>query len=164
MTTTSQSPLPAGAGETRVVRTGEPPESLIRRIIGFVGWVLSGFGFFSVRRQHSKSEEIVLYAVHQSFYVWALVLTGFIGALWVRHWPGSAGAWGWIYIWVLLYTLITLIYDMSSMKFLLWVGIFTFIWLIGRYFEDMKYVPLVQDFHIFIVALRPHLDAGFALV
>ena len=28
----------------------------------------------------------------------------------------------------------------------------------------MKYVPLVQDFHIFIVALRPHLDAGFALV
>jgi hypothetical protein len=166
MTTTSEIPpsSPSNAGATTIVRTGQPRESLIKRIIGFIGWVLSGFGLFSVRRQHSKSEEIVLYAVHQAFYLWALILVGFIGGACVRHWPNTGGAWGWIYVWMVLYTLVTLLYDMNTMKFLLWVGIFSFLWLIGRYLQDMQYIPVLTHVAAMFRGLHPHLDPGFAMV
>ena len=159
------SPTPAVPGSS-VVRPGKPAESLPARVIGFVGWVLSGFGLFTRFRRgaHSKTEEVVVYAVHQSFFLWALIIIGFLGAFGVRHWPGSAGFWGWIYIWTLLYTLVTLLYDMSTMKFLLWVGIFSFLWLIGRYLEDMQYIPLVSRFAAALRGMHPQLNVGFAMV
>jgi hypothetical protein len=162
---TMSTPSPAVPGSS-VVRTGKPAESLFSRIFGFIGWVLSGFGLLTRFRQgtHSKTEEVVVYAVHQSFYLWALVLVGFIGAMFVHHWPGSAGFWGWIYIWMLLYTLVTLLYDMSTMKFLLWVGIFSFLWLIGRYLEDMQWVPVLSRFASALRAMHPQLNVGFAMV
>jgi hypothetical protein len=166
MTTTSDpTPAAAAAPATTTIRPGAPKESFIKRIIGFAGWIFSGFGLLTRYRSnaHMKSEEVVLYAVHQSFFLWALVLVGFIGAFWVGHWPGSAVVWGWLYLWTLLYTLVTVIYDMSTLKFLLWVGIFSFLWLISRYLEDVRAIPILTQLGAYLRNLHPRLDHGFAM-
>src|SRR3954469_20409192 len=80
----------------------------VKRFFGFLGWVLTGFGLIGALRRRqagrSKAEEIVLYTVHRSFYLWGLILMGFVGAFCVRHYPGGEQVWGWIYVFVLLYT------------------------------------------------------------
>jgi len=131
-----------------------------RRAISFTAWVATGFGLFASRRR--KPDEIVLYAVHQSFFLWALLLAGFIGAACVKTWPGTEVMWGWIYLWVLLYTLVSLLFDVNTGKFLLWFGVFSFIWLAARYIEDLKHVPVVSHFFRYFHELRPALDPGFA--
>src|SRR4051812_21985868 len=73
----------------------------IKRVFAFLGWVLSGFGLihlFSGRKTAggTKAEEIVVYTVHQSFYLWAIILVGFVAAACVNHWPATAIAWGWV--------------------------------------------------------------------
>jgi len=131
-----------------------------RRIFGFCWWVLTGFGLFS--RRSKNSDEIVVYAVHQSFFLWALLLTGFIGAACVKHWPASEVVWGWLYLWILLYTLVSLLFDVNTSKFLLWFGVFCFIWLAARYMEDLKHVPVVSHVLLYFHNLKPALDPGFA--
>jgi hypothetical protein len=102
--------------------------------------------------------------VPRSFFLWAVILTGFVGAALVRHYPGTAVLWGWVYIWVLLYTFVTLIFDTSTLKFLLWAGIFTFVWLISKYFEDVRNLYLLSGAFDHMRSLRPSLDPGFAAV
>ena len=101
MTTTSE-PSPSGLPAASVTRRDVPKESLVKRIFSFLGWLLTGFGLLGHLRRTSRenSEEIVVYAVHQSFFLWALVLVGFVGAEFVRHW-GHAVIWGWLYVWSL---------------------------------------------------------------
>ncbi len=123
---------------------------------------MTGFGLLTTRRRRASAEEIVVYSVHQSFFLWALLLAGFVGAECVKHWPGSAHVWGWIYLAVLLYTLVTLLFDVNTTKFLLWLGVFGFIWLAARYVEDLKHVPVVSGFAHYFGALHPSLDVGFA--
>src|SRR4051812_3540413 len=74
----------------------------VRRILGFLGWILSGFGllgFFTRRRAGGrKGEEIVIYTVHQSFYLWLIILVGFVGGECVKHSLGSPLLWGWVWV------------------------------------------------------------------
>ena len=63
----------------------------IRRIFAFLAWILTGFGlvgYFTRRKTGAtKAEEIVVYTVHQSFYLWAIILVGFVASACVNHWP-----------------------------------------------------------------------------
>ncbi len=158
-TTTTIETAPA-APPVRV--TSSPRVGWTRRIFGFLGWLLTGFGLFSTPRRRNKNEEIVVYAVHQSFFLWALLLTGFVGAECVKHWSGSAPVWGWVYLWVLLYTFVSVLFDVNTSKFLLWFGIFAFLWLAARYMEDLNHVPVVSSFVAYFRGLHPKLDPGFA--
>ena len=58
---------------------------VITRFFGFIGWVFTGFGLLGVlRRRHSasiKSDEIILHSVHRAFFLWFLILTGFVGRI-----------------------------------------------------------------------------------
>src|SRR4051794_25341568 len=116
----------------------------VKRVFGFIGWVLTGFGLIGYFRRRqtgaTRAEEIVVYTVHRSFYLWSLILVGFVGAFCVNHWDASKHTWGWIYIFVLLYTIASLLFDMSTMKALLWGGIFLLIWIASKYLEDMKHL------------------------
>src|SRR5947209_7638877 len=71
----------------------------LRRLLAFVVWVLSGFGLLGLLRRRRtarfKTEEVVVYCVHRSFFLWAMILTGFVGAAAVRH-HGNPVVWGWI--------------------------------------------------------------------
>ncbi|CAN5478862.1 hypothetical protein BH10PLA1_BH10PLA1_14800 [soil metagenome] len=153
------SPTPVGQPVVQV-RPGVHRAPFWRRLIGFVAWIATGFGLFA-RRKH-KQDEIVVYAVHQSFFLWALLLAGFVGSACVKQWPGSNIVWGWIYLWVLLYTLASLLFDVNTGKFLLWFGILCFIWLAARYMEDLKHVPVVSQFLRYFRESKPGLDPGFA--
>src|SRR5947209_2924022 len=139
----------------------------LKRLAAFIGWLLSGFGLLAfLKRRRSarfKIEEIVVYCVPESFFLWAIILTGFIAAAAVRH-HGNPILWGWVYVWVLLYTLLTLLFDISSKKFLLWTGIFAFVWVASRYLEDLKHLHVLSQVTGYLKRLQPKLDPGMASV
>jgi hypothetical protein len=138
----------------------------IKRVLAFIAWILSGFGlvgYFARRRGGSTtSEGIVVYTVHRSFYLWALILAGFVSAACVKHWPGSGTAWGWIYVFVLLFTIATLLFDVSTLKAMLWGGIFLLLWIASKYLEDMKHLTVLSGVWSYLANLRPTLDPGTA--
>jgi hypothetical protein len=142
----------------------------LKRVGAFAVWVLTGFGLLghllgrSRAASRGKPEEIVVYTVPRAFFLWALILVGFVAAAWVRHDPHTAVLWGWVYVWVLLYTFVTLVFDTSTWKFLLWAGIATLVWLTSKYLEDVRDMYLLSGVLAYLRDLHPRLDAGFATV
>jgi hypothetical protein len=65
---------------------------------------------------------------------------------------------------VLLYFLVTLLYDFSARKLGLWVLIFTLIWLASKYVEDIKNVAVLSSLFNYLAVLEPKLDPGTATV
>jgi hypothetical protein len=147
-------------------RTGIVPA--VRRALAFFGWVFTGFGLVSLFRRSKgrggASEAIVVYTVHPSFYLWAIILLGFVASACVNHWPGSAVAWGWAYVLVLLCTIMTLLFDVSTLKALLWGGIFCLVWIASKYLEDMKGMTILSGVGRYLAGLHPRLDPGTASV
>jgi len=140
--------------------------SAITRIGPFLGWWFTRFGLIPMLL-HGKSrraDEIVTYSVHRSFFLWAIILTGFIGALCVHEFPGSALIWGWIYLFVVLYTFVTLLYDVSTPRALIWGGIVLLIWISSRYLEKVRGMILLTGVFHFLRSLHPTLNPGFAIV
>jgi len=140
----------------------------VKKLFAFAWWLLTGFGLlthlFGRKSARSRQEEIVIYCVPRSFFLWAIILTGFVASILVRLYPGTAVVWGWIYIWVLLYTFVTLLFDVNTFKFLLWAGIFTLVWLTSKYLEDVRDWYLLSGAFHHMRSLRPELNAGFASV
>jgi len=138
----------------------------------FTLWLFSGFGLVpalwsmlrSRRNSRSKAEEISVYCVHRSFYLWAMILSGFVASAAVVHYPHSATVWGWAYIAVVLYTLATLLFDVGTLRLLLWTGIVALLWLTCRYLEDLKHVAVLSSLTAYLKHLHPRLDPGTALV
>jgi hypothetical protein len=146
-------------------RVGHSPHGL-RRLLQFVLWVVSGFGLLGLfgRRRHYKVQEVVVYSMHRGFFLWALIFTGFVGAAVVHRWPGAAVAMGWVYVWVLVYTFLTVLFDVSMARVILWLGIFAFGWLASKYLEELKHWQVLSPVMVFLRGLRPALNPGFALV
>jgi hypothetical protein len=151
----------------------QPRRSLtrgVKRLLGFALWVLSGFGllgFLLRRKSKARMEEIVVYSVPRSFFLWGLVAIGFAGAAIVRHYGADSHAahvWGWVYVWALLYTIVTLAFDVSTWRFFLWTMIFAFVWLISKYLEDVRDMYLLSGVFAYLRGLKPVLNAGFATV
>ncbi len=151
---------------TSAPSSGGRAVSAITRIGPFLGWLFTGFGLIPMLL-HGKSrraDEIVTYSVHRSFFLWAIILTGFIGALCVHEFPGSALIWGWIYLFVVLYTFVTLLYDVSTPRALIWGGIVLLIWISSRYLEKVRGMILLTGVFHFLRSLHPTLNPGFAIV
>ncbi len=166
ITTTMDSETPPALRQRTVVRSA-PRRSVVSRLAGFFGWVLTGFGAFSIfkkKGQHFSTEEIVVYCVHRSFFLWPLILIGFVGGWIVNHHPAAAVIMGWIYIWVLLATMVTLLFDVGTWKLLLWAGIFLFAWFLSKYFEELRHLILLSWVRQYLRSLQPALDPGFAVV
>src|SRR5690349_13237927 len=115
-------PPPSAPPVTVVPEKGGGFGAGVKRIFSFIAWVLSGFGLIHAFRRRqtgaTRAEEIVVYTVHRSFYVWSLILIGFVGSFCVRHFGHPTG-WGWIYVLVLLYTFAAMMFDVSTFKALL---------------------------------------------
>ncbi len=151
---------------TSAPSSGGRAVSAITRIGPFLAWLFTGFGLIPMLL-HGKSrraDEIVTYSVHRSFFLWAIILTGFIGALCVHEFPGSALIWGWIYLFVVLYTFVTLLYDVSTPRALIWGGIVLLIWISSRYLEKVRGMILLTGVFHFLRSLHPTLNPGFAIV
>lgn len=168
----STSPIPAPAPAPAPAVTVVPGKSVgftggIKRIFSFIAWVLSGFGLIGAfRRRQSgavRAEEIIVYTVHRSFYVWSLILAGFVGSSCVNHFGHQVG-WGWIYVLVLLYTIAAMMFDVSTFKALLWGGIFLLVWITSKYLEQVKHVVFLSGIANYLRGLHPKLDPGTASV
>lgn len=138
---------------------------IFKRAIGFTIWVGSGFGLLTLllRGKGKASETAVVYTVHPTFYLWLLIVSGFVGAGLVHRFPGWEGALGWIYLWAVVYTFASLLFDLSTARLLFWVGIFCFLWLGSSYLENLKHLPVVTHVVTYFRSLHPRFDTGFAL-
>jgi hypothetical protein len=166
ITTTAATPA---AVHMEAVRTHGGFLASVKRMFSFLAWVLSGFGLIGHlvgrrRRGAHRTEEIVVYTVHPSFYLWLIILVGFVAAPCVTRWPGTATAWGWAYVFALIYTIVTLLFDISTLKALLWGGIFLLLWLASTYLEDLKHLTVLSGVWRYLARLHPTLDAGTASV
>jgi hypothetical protein len=117
-----------------------------------------------VRSRRKIMDELTVYSAHPSFFLWLPILVGFVSAAIVSHYPDWAGFFGWLYVWVLLYFIATMLYDFSARKLGVWTLIFALIWLASRYVEQLKHFPVLTPLFQYLASLEPKLDPGFVNV
>lgn len=117
-----------------------------------------------IRGRRGNIDEVTVYSAHPSFFLWILIAVGFISAAIVTRAPEWAGFFGWVYVWVMLYFLVTMLYDFSARKLGLWVLIFTLIWLASKYVELLKQVAVLSPVLEYLASLQPKLDPGTVTV
>ena len=115
-------------------------------------------------RGRKHAESVVVYSAHPSFFLWLLILTGFLGAWLVNKQWLSPEVAGWIYVWVLVYFIVTLLYDLSTRALALWIGIFSLIWLLSKYVEHVRNIAVLGYVFDYLAGLSPKLDPGTATV
>lgn len=116
------------------------------------------------RRRRTNIEEVTVYSAHPSFSLWALILAGFVSGAIVTHEPEWAGTFGWGYVLLLLYFMLTLLYDFSPRKLGLWLLIFTAVWLLAKYVEYNREIAIVGYVSDYLRSLHPKLDPGSVTV
>lgn len=117
-----------------------------------------------VRGRRGKIDEVTVYSAHPSFFLWLLIVVGFVSAAVVNRYPDWAGFFGWLYVWVLLYFLVTMLYDFSARKLGLWILIFTLIWLASKYVELLQHIAVLTPLFDYLASLQPKLDSGTVTV
>jgi hypothetical protein len=117
-----------------------------------------------IRGRRGNIDEVTVYSAHPSFFLWLLIIIGFVSAAVVTKSPDLAGFFGWVYVWVLVYFLVTMLYDISFRKLALWVLIFTLIWLGSKYVELLKQVAVLSPVLQYLASLQPKLDPGTVTV
>ena len=163
-------PAPTIDEHAGVNKPATPSEAKRSMLGGAFSALYMFFGFmFSLpllllgRRRHDI-EEVTVYAAHPSFYLWALILVGAVSSVIVANAPNWAGTLGWLYVWVLLYFIATLLYDFNLRLLGLWLLIFALLWLGAKYIEHIKNIALVGAVFNYFVGLKPKLDPGFVQV
>ena len=137
----------------------------IGALFGMVTWVI--LLPFRWGKRRGSVDQITVYSAHPGFYLWLLILVGFaVGAV-VRRAPGNgdvAEIAAWVYIWTMVYFIVTVLYDISTRKFLLWVGIVLLLWLGSKYIEHEKQIFLITYLFDYMRGLQPRLDPGTVTV
>jgi hypothetical protein len=151
-----QSDAPAAQPRRRIVPALVAIGQFVRGTVTLPVWIF--------RRRRRSIDEITVYSAHPSFFLWLLISTGFTCAWVTRHYPNLSVAMGWLFIWVLMYFLVSLLYDLSTRALMLWVGIFMLVWLGSKYVEHLRNVALLGYLFEYLSQLQPELDPGFATV
>lgn len=157
-------------GDKRSLNAGEPEPAARRRLIRPAIGAVFQFARFVITlplvliRGRRGGDEVTVYSAHPSFFLWLLIVVGFVSAALVGRAPQWTGFFGWLYVWVLLYFLVTLLYDFSTRKLALWALIFALIWLASKYFEHNKNIAVLGWLFDYLAGLQPKFDAGTATV
>jgi hypothetical protein len=157
----------AGGPQPAEIEPAKPKRKFIRpafsAVIQFARFMIT-LPVVLIRGRRGNMDEVTVYSAHPSFFLWALILVGFVSAGIVWKAPNWAGFFGWVYVWVLLYFLVTLLYDFSARKLGLWVLIFAVVWLLSKYIEHNRHIALVSFISTYLASLQPKLDPGFVTV
>lgn len=165
-------PLQESDGKTSPERAGgeqtpTPRRQLIRpafkAVFQFAKFMIT-LPVVLVRGRRGNLEEVTVYSAHPSFFLWLLIAVGFASSAIVARAPDWTGFFGWLYVWVLLYFLVTLLYDFSTRKLALWALIFAAIWFAARYVELLKNVAVLSSLFDYLASLKPKFDPGTATV
>jgi hypothetical protein len=164
---------PQASGSDRFQVTDEPQGApkprrqlvrpAIRAVYQFAKFMIT-LPVVLVRGRRGNLDEVTVYSAHPSFFLWLLIAVGFISAAIVTRAPAWTGFFGWLYVWVLVYFLVTLLYDFSTRKLALWTLIFTLIWLASKYVELLKQVAVLSSVFEYLASLQPKLDPGSVTV
>lgn len=146
---------------------GEPRRHVVRQALKAI-WQFAQFmitlPLVLVRGRRATVDEVTVYSAHPSFFLWILIVVGFVSSSIVRREPQWTGFFGWLYVWVLLYFMVTLLYDISTRKLALWALIFGLVWLASKYVEDMKNIMILSSVFGYLADLQPRFDPGTATV
>jgi hypothetical protein len=148
---------PAPAPRRQIIRPA------FRAVFQFARYMIT-LPVLLVRGRRGNIDEVTVYSAHPSFFLWLLIIVGFVSAAVVTKSPHLDGFFGWVYVWVLLYFLVTMMYDFSARKLGLWVLIFTVIWLASKYVEQLKHVAVLTPVLEYLASLQPKLDPGTVTV
>ena len=92
------------AARRHVVRSG------VKSVIQFARFMIT-LPVLPIRGRRGNIDEVTVDYRDCSFFLWLLIAVGFVSAAVVECEPQLAGFFGWLYVWVLLYFLATLLYD-----------------------------------------------------
>lgn len=153
----TQTPIPE-VPQRSVVMSG------VKSVFGLgFGAVRGVFGRFTARPRF-KVEETVVYSVHQSFFLWPLIFAGFFVSLIVRHFPAHAEGWTWAWIWLVFYTFIMVFFDLSTIKMIMWTGIFALVFMTSKWFQDVRHISILGHLFSHFHNLHPVISGGVASV
>jgi len=141
-----------------------PPRRVVRSALVALGQfaVAVVYSPLVLLRGRRRAESVVVYSAHPSFFLWLLILTGFVSAALVNYgWLAPETA-GWLYVFVLLYFIVTLLYDLSTRRLVLWVGVFALLWLLSKYVEHVRNIAVLGYVSGYLASLNPRLDPGMA--
>ena len=117
-------------------------------------------------RGKSKIDEIIVYSAPPAFFLWIVIFTGFLLRLLCPNestksegfLTASAGAW--IFIFVLVYFLLAVLYDMSLKKLVLCTLVFAVLWLFAKYVESLRNIMILGPMLDHFRKLNPRFDPG----
>jgi hypothetical protein len=138
-----------------------PRRGVVRALVSGVGNVVLFVPRLILGKRRPKSaDEVTVYSAHPAFYLWLLILVGFVASRVAESSPASGETLGWIYVWTTIYLIATLLYDFNVRKLALWIGIFSLIWLFSKYVENLRNVAVVGQLFQYLSDLNPTLDRG----
>lgn len=111
-------------------------------------------------RGKSKIDEIIVYSAPPAFFLWIVLFTGFLLRLLVPTHILTAQAGGWIFIFVLMYFLLAVLYDMSLKKLVLCTLVFATLWLFAKYMENLRHIAILGPILHHFASLNPTYDHG----
>lgn len=146
-------------------RSKGPRIPILSEAWGFVRFVFSGFGLFDAvlrkRRGANRLEEVIVHQFHTGIYLWLWILFGFVSSCLVS-WGADASLFGWLYLMVVMYTLITVLFDISRNMMLVVLLAIGFVGVSGLYLQDHVNLPVISSLYSFFVGMQVRLDPGFA--
>ena len=106
-----------------------------------------------------KPDEIVVYSAPPAFFLWIVIVTGFLLRLVCPHiLTAQAGAW--IFIFVLVYFILAILYDMSLKKLVLVTLVAAVVWLFAKYMESLHQIAIIGPIIRHFRELDPKYDPG----
>jgi hypothetical protein len=110
---------------------------------------------------HRTIDEIVVYSAPPAFYLWIVIVTGFALRLLVPTvLTERAGAW--VFIFILIYFILAVLYDMNLKKLLLCTLVVAVLWLFAKYMENLRNIVILGTIMKHFAALDPKFDSGVA--
>ena len=114
-------------------------------------------------RRSKPIDEVVVYSAPPAFFLWFVIAVGFaLKAL--SPTVLTAGAAAWVFIFVLVYFLLAILYDLNLKKLLLCTLVFAVLWLFAKYMESLHHVVILGWIIRHFSQLDPKFDGGMVSV
>ena len=142
-------------------KSQQPPAAKVN-IVTKIGRVFAApfLAVGHIVRGKSKIDEIIVYSAPPAFFLWIVIATGFVLRLLVPTNILTPQAGAWIFIFVLIYFLLAVLYDMSLKKLMLCTLVFAVLWLFAKYMENLRNIAILGPILHHFSSLNPTYDRG----
>ena len=114
-------------------------------------------------RRSKPIDEVVVYSAPPAFFLWSVIAVGFALRL-LTPTILSPGFAAWVFIFVLVYFLLAILYDLNLKKLLLCTLVFAVLWLFAKYMESLRNVVILGWIIEHFKKLDPKFDGGMVSV